>query len=58
VRTRIPVWVLEQSRRMGMSEAEILRAHPRARRTWPTPGLSSGWTSRSSAFRFASTRRL
>jgi uncharacterized protein (DUF433 family) len=27
-RTRIPVWVLEQYRRQGASEAEILRAYP------------------------------
>ncbi len=28
VRTRIPVWVLEQARRLGTSEAELLRAYP------------------------------
>ncbi len=28
VRTRIPVWVLEQARRLGSSEAEILSAYP------------------------------
>jgi uncharacterized protein (DUF433 family) len=28
VRTRIPVWALEQSRRLGMSEAELVRADP------------------------------
>jgi uncharacterized protein (DUF433 family) len=27
-RTRIPVWVLEQARRLGSSEAEILAAYP------------------------------
>lgn len=27
-RTRIPVWVLEQARRLGASEAEILRCYP------------------------------
>ena len=27
VRTRIPVWVLEQARRLGTSEAELLRAY-------------------------------
>jgi uncharacterized protein (DUF433 family) len=31
VRTRIPVWVLEQARRLGTSEAEILRAYPSLR---------------------------
>jgi uncharacterized protein (DUF433 family) len=31
VRTRIPVWVLEQSRRLGTSEAELLRAYPTLR---------------------------
>jgi len=28
VRTRIPVWVLEQARRQGASEADLLRAYP------------------------------
>src|SRR5437667_3127255 len=28
VRTRIPVWVLEQARRLGTSESEILRSYP------------------------------
>ena len=32
VRTRIPVWVLEQSRRLGISEAELLRSYPSLRR--------------------------
>ena len=27
-RTRIPVWVLEQSRRLGTSEADLLRDYP------------------------------
>jgi uncharacterized protein (DUF433 family) len=31
VRTRIPVWVLEQARRLGTSEAELLRAYPSLR---------------------------
>jgi len=26
--SRIPVWVLEQARRLGMSESEILRNYP------------------------------
>jgi len=28
VRTRIPVWLLEQARRLGMLEAELLRSYP------------------------------
>lgn len=28
VRTRIPVWLLEQARRLGASEAEILKCYP------------------------------
>ena len=31
VRTRIPVWVLEQGRRLGVGEAELLRAYPTLR---------------------------
>src|SRR5436190_5848772 len=31
VRTRIPVWVLEQARRLGTTEAELLRAYPTLR---------------------------
>ncbi len=31
VRTRIPVWVLEQTRRLGSTEAELLRAYPTLR---------------------------
>jgi len=31
VRTRIPVWILEQARRLGASEAELLRAYPTLR---------------------------
>lgn len=31
VRTRIPVWVLVQSRRLGMSEADILGSYPALR---------------------------
>ena len=30
-RTRIPVWVLEQARRLGSSEADILRSYPTLR---------------------------
>ena len=28
VRTRIPVWVLERARRLGVSEADLLRSYP------------------------------
>jgi uncharacterized protein (DUF433 family) len=31
VRTRIPVWLLEQARRLGTSEAELLRVYPTLR---------------------------
>lgn len=31
VRTRIPVWVIEQARRLGTSDAELLRAYPTLR---------------------------
>lgn len=31
VRTRIPVWLLVQTRRLGASEAELLRAYPTLR---------------------------
>ena len=31
VRTRIPVWVLEQYRRQGASEADLLRSYPTLR---------------------------
>ncbi len=31
VRTRIPVWLLEQARRLGADEAELLRAYPTLR---------------------------
>lgn len=31
VRTRIPVWVLEQFRRQGLSESELLRSYPTLR---------------------------
>ena len=31
VRTRIPVWLLEQARHLGTSEAELLRAYPALR---------------------------
>jgi uncharacterized protein (DUF433 family) len=31
VRTRIPVWLLEQARRLGVSERELLAAYPSLR---------------------------
>jgi uncharacterized protein (DUF433 family) len=31
VRTRIPVWLLEHARRLGTSEAELLRSYPTLR---------------------------
>ena len=40
VRTRIPVWVLEQARRLGTSEAELLRAYPTLR----AEDLANAWT--------------
>ena len=40
VRTRIPVWVLEQARRLGSSEADLLRCYPTLR----TEDLANAWT--------------
>jgi len=31
IRTRIPIWVLVQSRRLGMSESDILKSYPTLR---------------------------
>jgi len=39
VRTRIPVWVLEQSRRLGISEADLLRSYPTLR----AEDLTNAW---------------
>jgi uncharacterized protein (DUF433 family) len=39
VRTRIPVWVLEQMRRLGVSEVDILRAYPTLR----AEDLANAW---------------
>jgi uncharacterized protein (DUF433 family) len=39
VGTRIPVWVLEQARRLGMSEADLLRAYPSLR----AEDLANAW---------------
>jgi len=40
VRTRIPVWVLEQARRSGVSEADLLRSYPTLR----AEDLVHAWT--------------
>ncbi|EDN68019.1 Protein of unknown function DUF433 [Beggiatoa sp. PS] len=40
VRTRIPVWVLEQARRLGTSEAELLRCYPSLR----AEDLTNAWS--------------
>ena len=39
VRTRIPVWVLVQTRQLGASEAELLNAYPTIRAT----DLANAW---------------
>ncbi len=39
VRTRIPVWVLVQSRRLGVSEADLLYAYPTLR----AEDLANAW---------------
>jgi uncharacterized protein (DUF433 family) len=39
VRTRIPVWVLEQARRLGVSEAELLHSYPTLR----AEDLANAW---------------
>lgn len=39
VRTRIPVWVLVQARRLGTSEAELLRSYPTLR----AEDLANAW---------------
>jgi uncharacterized protein (DUF433 family) len=39
VRTRVPVWVLCQARRLGLSEAEILRNYPTLR----AEDLANAW---------------
>ena len=39
VRTRIPVWVLEQARRLGTSEADLLRSYPTLR----AEDLANAW---------------
>lgn len=39
VRTRIPVWVLEQARRLGVSEADLLKSYPTLR----AADLANAW---------------
>jgi len=39
VRTRIPVWVLVQARRLGASEADLLRSYPVLR----SEDLANAW---------------
>jgi uncharacterized protein (DUF433 family) len=39
VRTRIPVWVLEQARRLGVSEAKLLQSYPSLR----AEDLANAW---------------
>jgi uncharacterized protein (DUF433 family) len=39
VRTRIPVWVLVQARRLGASEADLLRSYPTLR----AEDLTNAW---------------
>jgi uncharacterized protein (DUF433 family) len=39
VRTRIPVWILEQARRLGTSEADLLRSYPTLR----AADLTAAW---------------
>ena len=39
VRTRIPVWILEQARRLGVSEANMLASYPSLR----AADLANAW---------------
>lgn len=39
VRTRIPVWVLEQARRLGKTDADLLHAYPTLR----AEDLANAW---------------
>ncbi|MBM3127864.1 MAG: DUF433 domain-containing protein [Chloroflexi bacterium] len=39
VRTRIPVWILVQSKHLGISEADLLRAYP----TLNAEDLANAW---------------
>jgi uncharacterized protein (DUF433 family) len=40
VRTRIPVWVLEQTRRLGTRESDILRSYPNLK----AEDLTNAWS--------------
>ena len=40
VRTRIPVWLLEQARRLGSSEADLLQIYPTLR----AEDLANAWS--------------
>ncbi|MGZ8215772.1 DUF433 domain-containing protein [Methylomagnum sp.] len=40
VRTRIPVWTLEQARRLGANEVDLLRAYPTLR----AEDLTQAWS--------------
>lgn len=39
IRTRIPVWILEKARRLGVSEADLLRSYPTLR----AEDLTNAW---------------
>jgi uncharacterized protein (DUF433 family) len=39
IRTRIPIWALEQARRLGVSEADLLRSYPTLR----AEDLTNAW---------------
>lgn len=39
IRTRIPLWALEQGRRLGVSEADLLRSYP----TLKAEDLANAW---------------
>ena len=39
IRTRIPVWTLEQARRLGVSEADLLHSYPTLR----AEDLANAW---------------
>lgn len=39
VRTRIPVWLLEKARRLGVNDSELLRAYPTLR----ADDLANAW---------------
>ena len=40
VRTRIPVWVLERARQLGLADADILRSYPSLR----AEDLANAWS--------------